>query len=102
MIELQPRILQPKTVSDGGSGSKAAHVFNCRLSAFASCGHAANQGCAAVGHKETHALQQTDCYSITSSAVARSDDGCQFHRALGRLGCYSLINRLDKLGLVQA
>jgi hypothetical protein len=29
--------------------SKPAHRFNCRLSAFASCGHAANQGCAAVG-----------------------------------------------------
>jgi hypothetical protein len=39
------------------------------------------------------------CYSITSSAVAGGDDGRQFHRALGRLGSYSLINRLDKLGL---
>jgi uncharacterized repeat protein (TIGR03803 family) len=33
------------------SGSKPAHLFNCRLSAFASCGHAANQGCAAVGQR---------------------------------------------------
>jgi Tripartite tricarboxylate transporter family receptor len=34
-------------------GSKPAHLFNWRLSAFASCGHAANQGCAAVGQQET-------------------------------------------------
>jgi catechol 2,3-dioxygenase-like lactoylglutathione lyase family enzyme len=40
------------TVGDG-YGSKPAHRLNCRLSAFASCGHAANQGCAAVGQVRT-------------------------------------------------